>query len=233
MRRRADRLRLTAGALALLGFATPGAAEPDVATLMEHFAASRGVEAHFREEKSLPLLEEPLVSEGLLYYAPPGRLARFTREPEETSLLVREDRLRMEDSLGEEELDLAAHPEARRFVDQLLLLFQGDLAALRRDYEVRFESGSEGWSLVLEPRGLGMRQVIRSIALRGFEDRLDEMVVTGTQGEVTRTTYSHMQTDRPFDAAEQERLFPAEGTPAPLAAGDAESGIDGEGAAAP
>ena len=110
-------------ALALLAPSTPAGSasgdapeQRDLSTLLSHFAASRGVFAHFREEKSLPLLQEPLVSEGLLYYAPPGRMARFTTRPEHTSLLVVEDRLRIEDGLGVEEIDLGAHPEARRFI---------------------------------------------------------------------------------------------------------------------
>jgi hypothetical protein len=197
--------------------ADPAADDRDLDTLLSHFAASRGVEARFREEKSLPLLQEPLVSEGLLYYAPPGRLARFTTRPDRTSLLVLGDRLRIEDGLGVEEIDLAAHAEAKRFIAQLLLLFQGDRKALERDYEVRFEGDGDIWSLVLLPRGLTLRSVIREIALRGREDRLLEMVVTGTQGETTRTTYPRMQVDRPFRPEEISALFPAEGAPVPLA----------------
>jgi len=189
---------------------------PDLDALLAHFARSRGVEASFREEKTLPLLAEPLVSEGVLYYAPPGRMARFTTSPERTSLLLVGDRLRLEDSLGVDEIDLAERSEARRFVEQLLVLFRGDADALRRDYEASFEWRDGPWTLALVPRDRRVREIVREIALRGDGPRLDEMVVTGTEGEVTRTTYARVVTDRPFRDEEIARLFPEEGAPRPL-----------------
>lgn len=195
------------------GAQTPEA--PDLAMLMAHFASSRGVEAEFREEKHLPLLAEPLVSEGVLYYAPPGRLARFTTSPEATSLLVDGDRLRIEDGLGVEEIDLASQGVARQFVDQLLVLFRGDLEALERDYVARFAAEGDAWSLTLAPKGLRVRQVIREIALRGHAAHLDEMLVRGAEGELTRTTYGRLDPDRPFREDELAALFPTAGSPVP------------------
>jgi outer membrane lipoprotein-sorting protein len=193
----------------------------DVATVMRHFAASRGVEAAFREEKTLPLLAEPLVSEGVLYYAPPGRLARFTTAPESASLLVDGDRLRIEDGLGVEEIDLASHAGARQFVDQLLVLFRGDSEALLRDYAVSLAADAGGWSLLLAPKSRVMRALIEEIALSGRGRVLDEMVVRGSQGEVTRTTYSRIDADRPFSADELASLFPEDRSPRSLESGAA------------
>lgn len=204
---------------------------PDLETLMHHFAASRGVEASFREEKTLPLLAAPLVSEGVLYYAPPGRLVRFTTSPEATSLLVDGNRLRIEDGLGVEEIDLASHDSARQLIEQLLVLFRGDLAALHRDYDASFQADGDAWSLRLEPKGMRVRQVIREIRLSGQGPRLDEMVVRGAEGEVTRTTYGHVETDRPFRKGELAALFPAEGSPQPLGTREQPSTPAGGGAA--
>lgn len=226
----ASRRRRSAAACAavLLGAGVAGAqtsgeskpSEPNLDTVMAHFASSRGIEASFREEKSLPLLVSPLVSEGVLYYAPPQRMVRFTTAPESTSLLVVGDRLRMQDSLGVEEIDLSAYASARQFVDQLLVLFQGDATALRRRYEVDFEWRGGLWSLTLRPKSLRLRAVIREIALTGRDRALEEMIVKGAAGEVTRTTYAGIDTDRPFREEELAALFPAEGAPRTLAGPD-------------
>jgi len=191
----------------------------DLEKLMHYFATSRGLEAEFREEKSLPLLVAPIVSEGVIYFAPPDRMARFARVPERSSLIVMGDRLRIEDSLGVEEIDLAAQPTARHFVNQLLVLFRGDLEALRRDYEVVFEGGAESWLLRLTSRSARVRQLIREVTLRGRADHLDEMLVSGADGETTRTTYQRVATDRPFRDEELARLFPGAGSPQPLSDG--------------
>lgn len=230
-RRRAFARRPRAKALALLASAAqlcaasaqvaPGrpVGKLDLETLMGYFARSRGVAAEFREEKSLPLLSAPVVSEGVLYFSPPDRMARFTSSPERSSLIVVGDRLRIEDGLGVQEIDLGAQRTAKQFVDQLLVLFRGDLAALRRDYEVGFEGDAGAWSLRLVSRSVRVRQLIREVTLRGRADHLDEMVVSGSDGEVTRTTYRRVATDRAFRDDELAVLFPAQGSPAPLAGG--------------
>lgn len=215
---------LAAGLALLAAGAQAEPSAPSFDSVMAHFARSHGVEARFREEKSLPLLVDPLVSEGVLYYAPPGRMLRVTHAPEQTSLLLDGDRLRMQDSLGVEELDLASHPEARQFVDQLRVLFRGDADALRERYEIDFEWRGGPWSLRLTPKGLRMQAVIREIALIGHDRTLEQMVVRGAAGEVTRTTYRDVDSDRSFRPEELAVLFPADGAPRPLA--DRETGAD-------
>jgi hypothetical protein len=68
-----------------------------------------------------------------------------------------------------------------------------------------------------------MRGLIEEIALSGRGRILDEMVVRGARGEVTRTTYSRIDADRPFSRDELALLFPADRSPRSLepAAADA------------
>ena len=204
-------------AAALVSSALPGFAEPlELAELMAKFAASRGVEAEFREEKQLPLLAEPLVSEGIFYFVPPDRMVRFTRTPEPASMLLDGNRLRIEDALGVEEIDLGGQPMAKQLVSQLLVLFRGDLGALEEDYRVEYATGEETWTLDLATRSLRLRAVVDGLSLVGRAGRLDEMRLRGANGETTRTRYSRVVTDRPFRDDELARLFPASGSPRPL-----------------
>jgi hypothetical protein len=217
--RRARIRRAALATILALACAGPARGAPasglDLDALMRRFAGSRGVEADFREEKSLPLLVAPIVSEGRIWFAPPDRMLRVTRAPEPGSLLVVGDRLRIEDGLGVEEIDLAGQPVARRFVDQLLLLFRGDRAGLEREYALAFEAKEEAWSLRLVSRSRRVRRLVREVTLRGRAGHLDEMVVAGAEGEVTRTTYSRVVTDRAFSADELATLFPTTGSPSP------------------
>ena len=215
---------LLSGAPALAQTAATPAPTPaetlDLETMMDYFAKSRGVEAEYREEKTLPLLAEPIVSEGVLYFVPPDRLARFTRSPERASTLIDGDRLRIEDSLGVEEIDLASQEVIRQFIDQLLLLFRGDLAELRRHYEVGFESAGESWTLTLTATGFRLRQVIQEISMRGTAGRLEQMQMKGREGELTTTAYGRVVTDRAFESEEVAALFPPEGSPVPISSPD-------------
>lgn len=208
-------LLLLLGCFLSLGATTEKPEPRDLETLMQRLAESRGVEARYREEKRLPLLSEPLVTEGIFYFVPPDRLVRFVERPETASMLLAGDRLRIEDSLGVQDIDLSAEPTARQLVSQLLVLLRGDLDALRVDYGVEFEAHNPGWSLRLKTRDLRARQLIQRIEMNGSGDRLDSMVMYGSQGEETRTEYSNVVSDRQFDAEALAALFPSEGAPAP------------------
>jgi hypothetical protein len=210
-----SRAWLAAG-LVWLAAAAAAAETLELPELMAKFAASRGVEAEFREEKRLPLLSEPLVAEGVFYFVPPDRMVRFTRVPEPASMLLDGNRLRIEDGLGVEEIDLGAEPTAKRLVSQLLVLLRGDLPALERDYRVALSGTADGWSLDLATKSLRVRPVLEGLALEGRAGRLDTMVLRGANGETTRTRYTRVVTDRAFREDELSRLFPADGSPQAL-----------------
>lgn len=175
---------------------------------MERLADSPGFRADFQEVREIALLREPLESEGTLYFLPPDRLARHTHRPEPGLLLIEGDRLRTRDSLGEEELDLAAQPRARRLVDQLTLLLRGDLPALRDAYDAAFDTDGAGWSLVLVPRDAVAREIIGRISLHGEGENLLELRVVDASGDRTRTLFRNVNPRHQFDEDELRRAFP-------------------------
>ena len=131
-------------------------------------------------------------------------------------MLLDGNRLRIEDALGVEELDLGAQPMAKQLVSQLLVLLRGDLDALEQDYRVRYEAGDETWRLDLATRSLRLRSVVEGLVLVGRAGRLDEMELRGANGETTRTRYTRVVADRAFSDDEVARLFPASGAPRAL-----------------
>jgi hypothetical protein len=175
---------------------------------MQRLASSPGFRADFREVREISLLRGPLESAGTRYLVPPDRLARHTHTPEPGLMLIEGDRLRTRDALGEEELDLAAHPRARRLVDQLTLLLRGDLPALRDAYEADFEAAGSGWSLVLVPRDVVAREIIGRISLHGEGEELLELRVVDASGDRTRTLFRNVDPRHRFGEDELHRAFP-------------------------
>jgi hypothetical protein len=184
--------------------------------LMAAFARVRGIWAEFRETKELALLMEPLVSTGEIFIVPPDRLLRRTTSTAPATLVIDGDSLRFEDELGREEIDLAAQPQARQFVDQMLAVLSGDLAALRARYEVDYEASADHWQLTLVPSGFPMRHLVERIELRGDGPELREMVLIEKDGDRTTSVFEKSQIDRVFSEAELAQLFgsPASATPA-------------------
>jgi hypothetical protein len=195
----------------------PATTSPELTldSLMAQMSTTRGVIAQFRERKEIALLMAPLESSGVLYFAPPDRLARFTLEPSYASLIIDGDTLRFRDGEAGEDFDLSGNPMARVFVDNFIVLFNGDVEQLRKLYDAEFSSDSKGWSLRLTPKGRRLRTAIDSILLTGdiggsrAEARggIRRMDLRSSDGDRTVTDLESQESDRRFTDAELDMLF--------------------------
>jgi len=193
--------------------AAPVASTPALEQLLARFAAMSGLSARFREEKRMALLAAPLVSEGTLYFAPKGRLARHITAPAPATVLIDEGSLRFADAGGTETMSLTQNPVVRLFVDSFVKIFAGDRVALERMYTMELAAlpaaadGVARWSLRLRPRVAPMTQIIERLELVGHDVALESMRVVEVGGDETLTTFSEVDTQRRFTAEELSALF--------------------------
>ena len=188
----------------------PGAGKgyADATALLGAFSKSPGLYAKFREEKKLAMLDTPLVNEGTIHFAPPGRLARHTTRPVESTLLIDGSKLQFGDAEGQQSVDLAANPVARLFVDSFVKLLAGDRAGLEKIFKMKFTPGSaEAWRLVLVPQVAPMDKVIKELDLRGEGLVVRDVDVRETSGDVTHTTFTDVDVNHHYDTAEAARVF--------------------------
>ena len=68
--------------------ATSGAVASDLARLMERLASNGIVSADFEETRHISLLSDAIETAGVLYFAPPDRLARHTTRPGDSRVVV-------------------------------------------------------------------------------------------------------------------------------------------------
>ena len=188
-------------------------AELSLAELMNRMAKTAGVIADFQEQKQISLLQQPLRSSGRLYFAPPDRLARFTSEPEFSALVIDGEKLYFQESLGEE-FDLSGNPMARIFIDNFIVLFNGDLERLQTLYHTDFSAKDELWSLILRPRRSPLREIVEEIALRGDLRGMREMVIRNLDGDRTETQLDVIDRDHPFTTEVLHTLFVDRALPA-------------------
>jgi hypothetical protein len=170
-----------------------------------------GLQARFREEKHLTLLREPLVSQGVLYFAPPGRLARHVHDPAPSRLLVEEDRLSYQSARERGEIDLDVQPMVRAFVDAFRLLLSGNLEGLREVFRIEFqpvgEPADQSWKVVLEPLHEPLRSSLESIQMAGSRRTLSELRIVERNGDETRMVFSSIDSERHFTESELSGLF--------------------------
>lgn len=201
-------------ASALLTVASGGlrAQDPlsDLPALLAQFRAVRGLTARFREEKRIALLEEPLISEGVLHFSPPARLARLVERPAAAAMVLDGDALRLTDARGTERIDLQRMPVVRAFVDAFRAVLAGDAAALDRAFRTRLRREADGsWTLGLSPRVRAVARAIRWIELSGRDVRIARLRIIEVSGDESRTTFSEVDTTHVYDAAEAQRIFGA------------------------
>lgn len=177
-------------------------------SLLERLSRLPGLEAKFREEKRMALLVAPLVSEGTLHFAPPGRLARHTLRPARSSVLIDGAKLSFGDARGKQAIDLEKNPTVRMFVESFVKILAGDGPALMRMYDLRFRAGTgSSWTLTLRPKLAPMNQVIERLTIRGDDIVLHEMEMVEVGGDVTLTTFTEVDTSRRYSDAELRRIF--------------------------
>lgn len=190
--------------------APPPAAPLTLDALLRRFAAMPGLSARFREEKRVALLAAPLVSEGTIHYAPPGRLARHTTSPSPATVLIDGAQLRFFDGRQTTAIDMNATPVVRQFVDSFLALVAGDGTALARGYAMELAvdpARPEAWTLTLRPRVAAVQRVFRDIVLRGTGVALASMVMRETSGDETSTTFREVDAGHRYSAEEVARVF--------------------------
>lgn len=183
--------------------------------LMRTMADTPGVVAEFAESKHISLLEEPLLAKGSLYFIPPDRMARYTTEPGKSVLIIDGDRLAFEDEAGGDRIDLGANAVARVFVENFIVLFNGDLAELRRRYDATFTVDGERWALTLVPRREPIAKMIESIVLSGDGDGMKQMILREPGGDFTETRFTALDSSHHFPADEIARIFRREEPPGP------------------
>jgi len=204
----------TAPAASAPGAPAPAAPTPTVDELLAMFKRLPGVRAHFREEKHLALLEAPLVNEGTLAYAPPGRLVRHTERPVASTVLIDRGQLSFGaagDPGSGQKLDLATNPVARAFVDSFLLLLAGDGAGLARTFTLEIRpwgpAKGRGWQLTLVPRDAPMNKILTSLTLHGRALDIADLDLRETSGDWSHTEFTNVDVTHAISPAEQTRLF--------------------------
>jgi len=184
-------------------------APADIDALLAGLAKAPGLYARFREEKHITLLQQPLVSEGSIYFTPPSRFARHTEKPIKSTMIIDGNRLQFGSTEGShEEMNLGTNPVARLFADAFVMLLSGNRAGLEKIFKMQLTPEAAGaWKLALTPRVAPMDKLIKELELRGRGLNLNELDVREANGDWTRTSFTNVDLNRRYTPAEQTKFF--------------------------
>ena len=119
-----------------------GAGTAGLDDLMALLAQRRHGEADFREEQSLSILRQPLVSTGILIYDAPDHLEQRTLTPRPQSVVLDHGVLSMHIGTRQRTMRLADYPQLAPLIDSIRATLAGDRAALERVFEARLRRRS-------------------------------------------------------------------------------------------
>lgn len=139
----------------------------DIQELMQGLAQNKSGRASFVEKKYIALLDKPVESSGELLYTAPDRLEKRTLKPKPESMLIESGTLTVERGKRRMTLRLQDYPELVAFTESIRGTLAGDVAALRRIYNLDLEGSEERWVLTLRPIETKMLDVVQRIRIGG------------------------------------------------------------------
>ena len=165
-------------------------------TVMAGLAGQPSREAGFTEEKRLASLTEPLVSRGRLVFVRPARLEKITQTPKPELLVINGETITVTaDGQAARTVSLDEHPALRALADTLRATLAGDLATLRRIYDIEEQGTPDAWRLLLVPIRPAMRRALARVTLDGGGDgdgELRRIVIQQANGDEQRLTVTKL-----------------------------------------
>jgi outer membrane lipoprotein-sorting protein len=171
--------------LCLAGMAGQATASPwSLRQLMESLAAVKSVQATFREEKDLAILQQPLETTGILRYRAPSYLKKQTLTPQAESYEVDEEWLVIDSPTeGRRNVNLRGYPLIRALVEAIRGTLAGDLRTLERYYQVQLQGQPADWTLRLRPTDKELAEHVNAVIIQGQDNRVLKVETLETDGD--------------------------------------------------
>ena len=168
---------------ALLALASLSAsAQWSVDDLMTALAARGNANATFTERRYVPVLDAPVQSSGTLRFIAPDRLEKHTLQPRAESLVLAGDQLTLLQGPRTRRLALTDLPDGGLAINSLRGTMAGDLAALRRGWNVTLFGERRLWTLSLTPLSAAVAQYIETVLIEGRQDQIDRIEIRQADG---------------------------------------------------
>jgi outer membrane lipoprotein-sorting protein len=178
-------LRLVLAVALVLPALAWGQDDSRLVELMQGLAQVKSARGKFVERKYLALLESPLESSGTLVYSAPSRLEKHMLAPRQESMIVDGDKLLIENKQTGQRRSVALqeHPVLWAFIESIRSTLAGDLAMLKRLYDVRLEGDTAAWGLLLRPINERMRQAAAEIRVGGSGSWVSRIEIVEVGGD--------------------------------------------------
>lgn len=161
---------------------TVAAAQWSLSELMAALAARGSGEAQFTEHRYVPVLDAPVLSSGTLRFVAPDRIEKHTLAPRAESLILAGDQLTLRQGTRARSLALGDLPDQGLAINSLRGTMAGDLAALRRGWNVELRGERRQWTLELTPLASAVGRYIEAVQIDGRQDQVNRIEIRQADG---------------------------------------------------
>jgi len=187
------RLLLLALTVPLAWAAAQPMSEDETLQVLDQIAASRGdgaIQSDFREEKKLAMMEKPVVETGTIAFLAPDK---FRREVPGKSLTVCNGETLWMYYPAYKEAEKYTLSSNKALKESLMAMTSGlGLRDIAKNYTVKAERETDGYTIELTPRSRAMRGTIQTITLViGADLKARRMVLASGPGESSTITFSN------------------------------------------
>jgi outer membrane lipoprotein-sorting protein len=181
--------------LALIPLLAEAAPQLTITELMQMLGSVESASAKFVETRHSALLKSPLVLQGTLAYRRPDRLEKHVLSPYDERITVEGSSLSLENRTHNRKkaIPISSAPGLAALIESIRATRAGDLAALQRYYALRLEGSRESWRLTLKPLDAEVAAYV------------SEIVLTGSEAQISRTTVEEANGDRSVMEIEERR----------------------------
>jgi hypothetical protein len=159
------------------------------AEVLQRVASAVKPQVRFREVRTTRLLKTPLVSSGVLRYAPPDRLERETLQPTRETVVIEGLQVAIEREGSQNFVSLISGTPPAAMVQTLRAVLSGNVQELESMFLASAEGSIENWNLRLEPRS--GTTAVREIRISGKDGVVNEIEVLERSGDKTVTMLLH------------------------------------------
>jgi outer membrane lipoprotein-sorting protein len=157
--------------------------------LMATLALKKEDTARFKEQKFLKVLSKPLKSEGTLHFRAPDYLEKRTLKPKEERLVVENNIVRFFDHQKEtRSLSLDAYPPLRDLLNGIRFTLLGEVAELKKYFELELRGDCRQWSLILVPKSESAMNILERIIILGEKDTIVKITLVEANGNFSIMT---------------------------------------------
>lgn len=183
-------------ALLMSAASAQAALRDDIAANLKQHKITRGI---FNQQKTLPILSQPLVSSGRFLYDAEQGVLWYVEHPVNSKVVINAKGIFADGAL------LAGGSGGAMLQNIFKGLLSGDLQNLQTQFDIREEGNRKQWRMLLTPRSQPLSAAISSIELSGGEDA-QQLTINEKQGSVTRLALSQHEHPVQLSASELQEF---------------------------